>query len=166
MRIVVIYKQDGTLQCMSEPKLIPLAHEEALLRQAGVQEICASGNVLGPRPVPSGCKLPTAQVNAFAISADDWQRLQESIVGTLGFQLWLGAPLPDLGWSSHCTVHPGPLPIALRDVTGSVPVLTRELLGRPCRCYRLGDSLAEDFIPERVNLEMDADDRILRIWLG
>ena len=48
----------------------------------------------------------------------------------------------------------------------TVPVLIRELLGRPCRCYRQGDVLTDDWIPDRVNIEHDEEGRISDIWFG
>ena len=48
----------------------------------------------------------------------------------------------------------------------TVPVLVRELLGRPCRCYREGDALARDYVPERVNIEHDDEGRINDVWYG
>ena len=166
MEIVVIYKQDGTLQCQPDIRPRPLDHDEALLKQHGVREICASRNVPGPDLVPACCGCPTGQVNAFAISAQDWQELRDGIVGTLGFDLWVGAPFPALGWDEGCTIEPEPLPPAARATPGNAPVLVRELIGRLCRCYRRGSALTLDFRPERVNIEKDDDERIVRIWFG
>ena len=166
VEIVVIYQQDGTLQCRTDPKPRPLEHDEALLKKHGVQTIYASGNVPGPNAVPARCGCPTAQVNAFAISGQDWDALQAGIVGTLGFELWVGAPLPDLGWPESCRLHPQPFPYATITLFGCNPVLIRDLIGLPCRCYRRGDPVTDDYRPERVNIEKDQDDRITRVWFG
>lgn len=165
MEIVVIYRADGTLQCLDVAP-IPLPHDEALLKKIGVKTIFGSKNVCGPELVPSCCGCPTGMVNAFAISHEDWQTLKAGIVGTLGFAFWVGAPLPDLGWDEKVNVHSEPMRLADTPSLCSMPVLIRELYGRPCRCYRRGDALTLDYRPERVNIEKDDDDRITKIWLG
>ncbi len=166
MEIVVIFRPDGTVQCDSSVRPVPLPHDEALLRKIGVKTICANGNVPGPLVVPACCGCPSGQVNAFAISFEDWETLQSGIVGTLGFALWAGAPLPDLGWADDCSLHPEPIPPSAVPSLFNGPVLIRDLIGRPCRCYRHGDALTRDYRPERVNIEKDDDDRITKIWLG
>ena len=165
MEIVVIYRADGTLQCLDVAP-IPLSHDEALLKKIGVKTIFGSKNLRGPELVPDCCGCPTGMVNAFAISSEDWQALKDGIVGTLGFALWMGAPLPHLGWGVENKVHSEPMLLADTPSLCSMPVLIRELYGRPCRCYRRGDALTKDYRPERVNIEKDDDDRITKIWLG
>lgn len=166
MEIVIIFKQDGTKQCRSEIKPVPLKEHAAQLEEVGVKKICASGNVPGPIVVPACCGCPTSQVNAFAISYEDWELLKNGIVGTLGFRLWTSTPFPDLDWEPDCVLHPEPVPqVAMMSLVHG-PVLIRELLGRPGRCYRQGDALTQDYRPERVNIEMDAGNRITNIWFG
>jgi hypothetical protein len=50
----------------------------------------------------------------------------------------------------------------------SIPpdLLATELLNKQARVYRSGDMLTQDFIPERVNIELSSDNKIVRIWLG
>ncbi len=166
MDIVVIYKQDGTVQC--HPEILPrtLSHDEANLRKIGVQNICASGNVLGPIMAPQWCGAPTSQVNAIAISDPDWQSLSHGIVGTLGFRLWIGAPVPQLDWTEESVSNAQPIPTAALMSVSMMPALIRDLIGRPVRCYAQGDSIEEDFVPDRVNIEHDAAKRISNIWFG
>jgi len=40
------------------------------------------------------------------------------------------------------------------------------LFGKAVRVYNKGDMLTQDFIPERVNIELSAEKKILRVWLG
>lgn len=65
---------------------------------------------------------------------------------------------------------PFPLSIAmamLAEATSvdTTPVMIRELYGRLCRVYQSGDGLTMDYIPQRVNIELD-NRRIVRIWFG
>ena len=50
--------------------------------------------------------------------------------------------------------------------TGVTPTLIEEMIGRPSRYYTTGDILTEDFIPRRVNIEVNTDREIVRIWFG
>ena len=166
MDIVLIYKQDDTVQCHPEIPPRALSHDEASLRKIGVQKICGRGNVPGPIVVTRVCGAPTSQVNALAVSHDDWQKLNSGIVGTLGFRLWIGAPLPQLDWTEECSCDVQPVPSSLLMSLPVNPVLIRELFGRPARCYKRGDPLTEDFVPDRVNIEKDDDGAITNIWFG
>ncbi|MEZ8274979.1 hypothetical protein AB4289_10040 [Vibrio cyclitrophicus] len=40
------------------------------------------------------------------------------------------------------------------------------LIGKPSRVYTTGDMLAEDFISDRVNVELSASGEIVKIWMG
>jgi hypothetical protein len=44
--------------------------------------------------------------------------------------------------------------------------LAAELLAKQARVYHTGDMLTQDFVPERVNIELSHDNKIVRIWLG
>ena len=166
MNIVIIYKQDGTIQCDPNQKPRPLAEDEQRLTSAGVGKIYGSGNVPGPNVVIQLCGLPTSQVNAFAISAADWGKLQSGIVGTLGFRLWVGAQLPKFAAEKNVEVEPGPVTTPMTGNIQAYPVLIRELIGRPVRCYREGDAVTMDFRPERVNIVTDAASVIVDIYFG
>ena len=166
MDVVVIYKQDDTIQCHPEVPPRALSDDEARLRRIGVQTICASGNVPGPVYVSRVCGAPTSQVNALAISEADWRALESGIAGTLGFKLWVGAPLPQLDWTEECSFGVGPVPRSVMMSMSVLPFLIRDLFGRPARCYTQGDPLTDDFVPERVNIEKDKDGAILNIWFG
>ncbi len=165
MDVVVVFKADGTTQCEDKAP-IPLEHHAAQLRKIGASKICGQGNVAGPFIVPTVCGAPTGRVNAFAIFKEDWDLIVTGIVGTLGFRAWSSAPLPDLEMEADCKLSPKGPGVRFPPGIGGVPVLIRELLGRPCRCYRQGDALTDDFIPDRVNVEHDEDGRISDIWFG
>ena len=40
------------------------------------------------------------------------------------------------------------------------------IIGKKARIYNTGDMLTEDYIPERVNIELSDSDVIVRIWMG
>ncbi|WP_096086197.1 I78 family peptidase inhibitor [Agaribacterium haliotis] len=40
------------------------------------------------------------------------------------------------------------------------------LIGKPSRVYTTGDRLTEDFIPDRVNIELSESGKIVKIWIG
>jgi|GEM_PF-4414577 len=40
------------------------------------------------------------------------------------------------------------------------------LIGKPSRVYTTGDMLTEDFIPDRVNIELSESGEIVKIWMG
>lgn len=165
MDVVVVFKADGTIQCERNAP-IPLEHHAAQLRKIGASEICGQGNVPGPFVVITLCGAPTGRVNAFAIPKEDWDLISSGIVGTLGFRSWTGAPYPDLEIDKNCKISDQDLSGRPAPAVGAFPVLIRELLGRPCRCYRQGDTLTKDFVPERANVERDESGRISDVWFG
>lgn len=165
MKTVVIYKQDGTIQCYPNIPPRPLAEDETALLKLGVGRICDKANVPGPLVVNAPCGAPTGQVNSFAIPADDWEQLQAGIVGTLGFKPWTGAPLPEMDLGPCCESSPPTGWHGTRSGADGTPVLIRELVGRPVRCYRLGDPITKDFRPDRVNI-VHLDSRVTDVWFG
>ncbi len=42
----------------------------------------------------------------------------------------------------------------------------QELEGRPLRVYHTGDMLTMDYRPDRVNIELGADQMIVKVWFG
>lgn len=40
------------------------------------------------------------------------------------------------------------------------------MIGKRARVYTTGDMLTQDFMPERVNIELSEKREIVRIWLG
>ncbi|MGZ9092907.1 MAG: I78 family peptidase inhibitor [Rhodoplanes sp.] len=39
-------------------------------------------------------------------------------------------------------------------------------MGRPSRYYTTGDVLTQDFVPERLNIEVSNNSEVVRIWFG
>ncbi len=165
MDVIVVYKPDGTIQCEDDPPVAIEVHRDQLI-EIGARRICGQGNVPGPGLVPTVCGAPTGRVNAFAIPNADWERIRSGIVGTLGFRAWIGAPFPALDIDEDCSVLGAGLAGLASPSASALPVLTRELIGRPSRCYRHGDLLTQEFQPDRVNIERDDKNRISDIWFG
>lgn len=169
MDLVIVYKADGTVQCEAGAA-VPLEHHAGELRKLGVSRICGQANVAGPNLMPAVCGAPTGRVNAFAIPQADWAAITAGIAGTLGFRLWQGAPYPALKIDGDCRIAPGiaqgSAPAGRGMPLCAGPVLLREIVGRPGRCYRQGDALTADFVPDRVNVEHDANGRISDVWMG
>jgi hypothetical protein len=46
----------------------------------------------------------------------------------------------------------------------SKPIQT--LIGHPVRVYHTGDAITEDYIADRVNIELSGDGVIVRVWMG
>jgi hypothetical protein len=49
---------------------------------------------------------------------------------------------------------------------GVTPTLIQELIGRPSRYYTTGDALTLELVSNRVNIEVNTDREIVRIWFG
>lgn len=165
MDLAIVYKADGTVQCEAGAA-VPLEHHAGELRKLGASRICGQANVDGPSPTLTVCGAPTGRVNAFAIPRPDWTAITAGIVGTLGFRLWQGAPYPDLKVDGDCRIAPGSAPASRGIPLCAGPVLLREIIGHPGRCYRQGDALSDDFVPDRVNIEHDGSGRISDVWMG
>jgi len=52
----------------------------------------------------------------------------------------------------------------MNDQISDDPIST--LVGKVTRVYKTGDTLTEDFRPERVNVELSEDNKIVQIWMG
>ncbi|MCG7562468.1 I78 family peptidase inhibitor [Pseudoalteromonas sp. McH1-42] len=52
----------------------------------------------------------------------------------------------------------------MSNVVNDEPILT--LIGKPSRVYTTGDMLTEDFVPNRVNIELSESGEIVRVWMG
>ncbi len=71
---------------------------------------------------------------------------------------------------------PQPVPPPAEDSCGAAPyarlvgqdatALERELILKPVRLIRPGDAVTMDFNPQRMNFEIDAANRIARIFCG
>ncbi|MEC4087166.1 I78 family peptidase inhibitor [Pseudoalteromonas rubra] len=52
----------------------------------------------------------------------------------------------------------------MSNVVNDEPIST--LIGKPSRVYTTGDMLTEDFVPNRVNIELSESGEIVRVWMG
>jgi hypothetical protein len=171
-----VWRHDGTIQCEDR------VGETLAEARAQLETIIGAENVLDEEkrtvPMPRMCGLPTGEVNAFQLTPWGFWLLYHGIVGPIGFQPWL-----DRGGDEARLEGEVPFPFQelagsageqrIRAVSsmagggpGSDPVLIAQLYGRPCRCYRLGDALTQDFVPERVNIGLGRGQRIAEIWFG
>ena len=136
-----VARHDGTIQC--EPDIPEETLEEA---REDLEQVIGAKNVLQGqkrfRTVPFGCGLKTGNYNAFEITPEGWQLLQDGTPGDLGFELW-----PE---GESFTVSKG------KD----------DLVGCTLRVYHTGDQLSKDYIKDRANIELGKDERIVRVWIG
>ena len=166
MDVVIVYKPDRTIQG-EERTPVPLQDHARELTDLGVRTIYGERNVMGPAAVLSVGGLPTGRVNAFAVAKDEWfNSVVRGSAGPQGFALWACEPLPDLGLDGECRVVRSIGEKRIPAGVGDTPLLIRKLIGRPIRCYQQGDELSKEFIPNRVNVEHDKDQRITDIWFG
>ena len=69
-----------------------------------------------------------------------------------------------IGNTSQHRVKTGKEEEAMTNDVIEKPVST--LIGKPSRVYKTGDSLTKDFIPDRVNIELNKSGEIVKIWMG
>ncbi|MCP4932939.1 MAG: hypothetical protein GY927_01755 [bacterium] len=167
---VWIWNDDGTRQC-EDGTGVSLDDMQKELESIGAKVLNAEKRT-HCRFITSVCGAPTGSVNAYEVTEEDWEKLKGGFVGTLGFKLWdcadIKTPSPTAIKSMEKLLEDGqiPWPWAQISSVAKTPVLLREIIGRPCRCYHKGDALTEDFRPDRVNIELDQENRILDIWFG
>lgn len=162
---VVVAKFDGTMACGSGTQR-PLSEDETQLRSLGAGEVYGSTNVPGPFGTCRACHIcPSGQVNAFLISADDWEKIQRGIVGTLGFMLWEGAPYPDFGAADQVrTLSSRPAGAGLS--VSAMPVLLRDVIGYTIRVLGPDGVGTTDYQPDRVTFYASEEGRIIDIQIG
>ncbi len=171
MANVWIYRHDGTLQC-GQGKEIDLKVMQSQLEKIGATVLNAEKRQLCDM-MPLGCGQPTGAVNAYEISESDWKKISDGFVGRLGFRLWTCDLSIDLDnddlpwpWKSGGDDETLPWPWPAATSVGSTPVLVRDLIGRPVRCYAEGTPVTRDFIPMRVNVVHSDDGKVVDIWFG
>lgn len=64
-------------------------------------------------------------------------------------------------WSAHFDASK-----AFPPSISELPVLVKDLVGRPCRIIRPDSVVTNDWEPTRVNIFLDANDRIIDIRFG
>ena len=161
-----VCKADGTIQCQGDPE-IPLDVMRAQLAAIiGEREILQAEK--RSHIVPDVCGFPTGRMNAYQFTEHGYWLLTHGFVGPMGFTLCdsQGAAPAARGEGRAETVLVDALRVTRLTSVGSMPTLIRELIGRPLRVYKAGDPLTQDFIQERVNIQVDESRRIADIWFG
>ena len=157
MANVWVYKFDGTIQCESETKEIPLSQMRDQL-----EAIIGAGNVVSMkkdrRPMVQLCGMPTGTLNSYEITPQGWMLLSSGIAGSGGFQRVDHGPGEGEG-----AVNLGRL---IGSLTGSNPQVVQDLVGHPLRVYLSGDALTLDWRPNRCNIEIDGAQNIVKVWFG
>lgn len=159
---VVVYSQNGEIQCQDFPPPRPLQHDIDAITRLGATKICGSAVTSGPGVVIAQCGMPANRVNAIAIPRSDWEMIKTSFVGPLGFKEWTSAPYPAMDLDPSCTLRP----IGGQNVPSQLNQPIHTLKGRIIRVYTTGDPLTDDFRPDRVNVELNDDGIIVDIWFG
>lgn len=181
-----IGKFDGSLQC-GLGDAFPLPIVEAELKHI-VGEFKKSEWRRWPGLIQQACGLPTGACYAFEIGDDAAAEHREQLKAH-GYFPWpdnekedrkiSAAPARDSDWAArpHSTFAArGDLLARLRRAggddgffpwmfTGRPPSLDT-LLGKHCRLYKTGDQLSEEVRPDRANIELGPDGRIVTVWFG
>jgi hypothetical protein len=141
MNSIWVCKHDGSIQCEPGGGL----SLKEMRRQ--LAELIGEENILKMEQrsvtVIQVCGAPTGKLNAYLITEEGWRFLNDGIRGRQGFE--------------SCDGEDPPIP---------QPVQIQELIGRLLRVYKTGDIISQDFRPNRVNIETDDQDVVVRIWFG
>jgi hypothetical protein len=171
-----VWRHDGTIQCSDVVGQTLEEAREQLAALIGEDNVLQGEKRTLPCPTIKMCGVPTGQVNAFQITVQGWLILVHGFLGMMGW-----AP-----WADECpTEHTGPFATQANDLAaaggesaaqirpvrpgaggGTDPTRIDELYFRPVRCYRVGDGITKDWIPERVNIVHNHRGRIVEIWFG
>ena len=185
MSDVWVYKEDGTKQCGWGTEIPIDKMEQELAGLIGPREILGREKRTLPLVFPEVCGAPTGKVNAYKITEAGAYKLFHGFVGPNGFKLWIWPPrqVGELAVARGGDSVPFPLSakdspgaetmkssltnmLASVNQAGNQPVLVRDLIGHPARYYKHGDGLTMDYRPNRVNIEHDENNVIMRIWFG
>lgn len=111
-------------------------------------------DLIGPENILKGEKRD-AGLNAFEITAEGYRELLNGIIGPDGWVQCEGATSAED--SEALTAE------ALPPGAGEGII---DLLGNPLRVYRVGESIGNEKISERVNIALDEDGLIVNVWFG
>ena len=157
MSNISIYKFDGTIQCDAESQEITLEEMRDQL-----VSLIGSANVLsmkkGVRPMIQLCGMPTGAINIYEVTQNGWTILQTGIQGKQGFE-----KVDDVPEENADQINLGRL---IGSLTASNPQFVQELVGHPLRAYKTGDPLTMDWRPDRCNIEISDQRRIVKVWFG
>lgn len=184
MASVWVYKLDGTLQCDMGKEISLEQGKKELATLIGAKSILAAEKRHVPLMFPDLCGAPTGNANVYEITEEGLYILFHGFVGPMGFALWSWGTPKRLSKAKLAEDRPVPWPwsklakdgaepdamfanlISSLTQVGTHPTEIVDLIGRRCRCYKQGDPLTMDFMPERVNVELNDGGTIHRIWFG
>lgn len=192
MASVWVYKADGTIQCEAGEGISLEKMQDQLNKVIGKENILLSEKRKLPLFIADLCGAPTGSVNAYKITKEGAYLLFKGFPGPMGFALWIWGEPSGEGLSrgfvlgEHKLSGDGdPFPVSLiqgadpgdasaiflnfiasLSQSGAQPTLISELIGRRCRCYKQGDMLTRDYMPMRVNVELDESNVIGKVWFG
>jgi hypothetical protein len=156
---VRVWKHDGTLQCGMGSE-IPLEKMQKQLEEI-IGSVGGAEKRILPLQIIAVCGHFTGRVNTYEISTEQYYLLKNGTPGDLGFELWIWPDDQKLVPSTAATYN---LADTEANPGGQIP--GRDLYGRKCRCYKEGDSITKDFDLERVNIVLNGDNRVIRVYLG
>lgn len=146
-----IFRLDGTIQCDPDAREIPL---EEMRKE--LETLIGAQNVVDMEKrflvMIALCGVPTGRANAYRVTREGWDLLQNGIAGNPGFAPWPGEEAGAARATSSATA----------DGTKTV----EDLIGLRLRAYTTGDGLTDDFRTDRVNIESGSDRKIVRVWFG
>ncbi len=158
MSNVWVCKFDGTIQCDQNSKEIPLGK-----MRENLEKIIGKGNVLSMEKrsqiMMQVCGMPTGHVNAYEITEEGSSMLNRGITGRQGFN-------PCLSSKSDDGEEKANIGQVISACASENPVSIKELTGHPLRVYTTGDMLTMDWQPDRVNIEVGENRKIIDVWFG
>ncbi len=165
-RFVVVCVFDGTMACGSGEQR-PLEDDAKMLMERGASKIYGMVNTAGPFAVCKACHIcPTGRVNAFAITREDWIKIESSFVGPAPFMLWSGAPYPDIIAVEPASAPDDTQPVVKMSSLAYGPVLIRDLIGYTVRILTPDSGGTTDYVPDRINFIVNHEGRIEDIYPG
>ena len=162
-----VCKADGTIQCDQDSKEITLEEMRKELASIIVEE-----NILDMKKqsmnVTELCGMPTGSINSYEITEIGRYVLFHGIRGSEGFFVYPG-PQPFVASrkdESDPQKKPSNIGYVLSMLTKPNPDKISDLVGHPVRIYITGNSLTDDFVFNRINIETDSNGIIVRTWFG
>ena len=167
-----VCKDNGGIQCQDTPTLSLEDARAFLVSLIGAENVIGKGHTHS-RIVIQLCGHSTGVYHHFEITPFGEFILQHGFVGPMGF-----LPCPgdaDAGEQAQNFADDDDNSPTLGKILAegqytscaSIPVLVRDLIGRPVRVYKKGDPITKDFVKDRVNIVLDKSGQIIvDIWYG
>ncbi|VAW70374.1 hypothetical protein MNBD_GAMMA09-1415 [hydrothermal vent metagenome] len=158
MSNIWVCKFDGTIQCDKNAKEIPLQE-----MRENLEKIIGKDNVLcmekRSQIMIQVCGMPTGQMNAYEITEEGSSILNRGFTGRQGFN-------PCLSSKSDEAEEKANIGQIISACASENPVTIKELTGHLLRVYTTGDILTMDWQPDRANIEVGEDRKIIDVWFG